>query len=428
MNKTEYLYELFQKHRKVSTDTRSIGPGSLFFALKGPKFNANQFAEEALKAGASYAIIDDEAFEKGDQFIIVDDTLKALQQLARFHRDQLKIPVIGLTGSNGKTTTKELLAVTLGTKYKTSVTKGNLNNHIGVPLTLLEIDDSIEMAVIEMGANHVGEIALLCELANPTHGLITNIGRAHIGTFGGFENIVRGKSELYQHLLSNGGTVFVNSKDDVLAQMATRFESPVFYPCKEDDYCCEFLDANPFLRFRAENGTEVQTHIIGAYNFQNIAAALCVAEYFDVDPDAANQAVADYVPGNMRSQWIQQGSNTILLDAYNANPSSMEVALEMLNQLKADKKVVILGDMYDLEDQSEQEHRKLGGLIANKKINKVYLCGPLMKPALLELPGALHFDRKQDLIEELKKNPISDATILVKASRGIGLETLLEFL
>ena len=273
------LYEKYLQSRKVSTDTRQITPGSVFFALKGPHFNANTFAEEALRAGASYAVVDEKEFVKNERCVLVENSLEALQKLARHHRDQLKIPVIGLTGSNGKTTSKELLNSVLSKKYKTYATKGNLNNQIGVPLTLLAIDQSTEIAIIEMGANHVGEIASLSSIANPTHGFITNIGKAHIGTFGGFDNIIRGKSELYQHLINNKGQVFINSQNLILANMAKRFSSPLFYPGPGDYYHCQLLDADPFIRYRAENDEVVQTQLMGDYNFENIAAALCIGKF-----------------------------------------------------------------------------------------------------------------------------------------------------
>lgn len=422
------LYRKYRETGKVSTDTRNILPNSIFFALKGDRFNANEFAEEALKKGARYAVIDEEKYAVSDSCILVPDVLKCLQQLARYHRDQLKIPVLALTGSNGKTTSKELVNLVLGCKYKTQATKGNLNNHIGVPLTVLAIEDSTEIAVVEMGANHLGEIALLCEIANPTHGFITNIGKAHIGTFGGFENIIRGKSELYQHLITNNGTVFINTQNHILANMAKRFALPVFYPAKGDYYHSELLSSDPYVKFRAENGEQVQTHLFGAYNFENIAVALCIGKYFGVDAHQANQAVANYVPSNMRSQVMNKGSNTIILDAYNANPSSMQAAIENLSSMKASHKVLILGDMFELEGESEQEHRLLGALIKERYFSDVYLCGNLIKAAHEVIPFAKYFSRKEDLIENLKKEPIENATILVKASRGIGLESIVEYL
>jgi UDP-N-acetylmuramoyl-tripeptide--D-alanyl-D-alanine ligase len=422
------LYAKFLQSGKVSTDTRQIDPGSIFFALKGEKFNANTFADQALEKGAMYAVVDEEEHAQDNRCILVGDVLQALQRLARYHRDQLKFPVIGLTGSNGKTTSKELLHAVLSKKFKTFATKGNLNNHIGVPLTLLSIDKTIEMAVVEMGANHLGEISLLCSIANPSHGFITNIGRAHIGLFGGYENIIRAKSELFQHLIDNGGTVFINSQNEVLANMAKRFRAPLFYPAKGDFYHGELISADPFLKIRAENGAEVLTNLIGGYNFENVMSALCIGKYFGVDPDQANEAIAAYVPGNMRSQMVQKGSNRIILDAYNANPSSMRAAVENVASMKADKKVLILGDMYELEGEAEKEHQAIGKLIRERNFGSVYLCGKLFKSAMSEVPKAKYFETKSDLIDDLKNYPLKDCTILVKASRGIGLETIVEYL
>src|SRR5688572_17371689 len=422
------LYKRFLESGKISTDTRQISAGSIFFALKGDKFNANTFALQALEKGALYSVVDEKEYADHERCILVDDVLETLQQLARYHRDQLNIPVIGLTGSNGKTTSKELLNSVLSKKYKTYATKGNLNNHIGVPLTLLAIDKTVEIAVVEMGANHLGEIALLCSIANPSHGFITNIGRAHIGMFGGFENIIRAKSELYQHLIENGGIVFINSQNEILANMAKRFKQPIFYPAMNDYYHGELISADPFVQVRAENGTHLQTKLIGSYNFENIMSALCIGKYFDVPADAANEAVEQYEPGNMRSQMVKKGTNTIILDAYNANPSSMQAAVENLAAMKTDRKVVILGDMFELEDEAEKEHKLLGQLLRQKKFDQVYLCGKLFKSALAEIPAAKYFEDKTSLIENLKTNPFSDSIILVKASRGIGLETIVEYL
>lgn len=420
------LYQNYLKTGKVSTDTRQITPGSIFFALKGEKFNANQFAEEALAKGAQLAVIDEAAFAKDNRYVVVENVLKTLQQLARYHRDQLTIPIIGLTGSNGKTTSKELLNAVLAKKIKTFATKGNLNNHIGVPLSVLSIDNTVEIAVIEMGANHLGEIADLCNIANPTHGFITNIGKAHIGTFGGFDNIIRGKSELYMHLINQQGTVFINSQNPILFNMAKRFKNPLLYPTKGDYFHCELISADPYIKIRTEDGREAQTKLIGAYNFENIATALCIGKFFGVDATLALQAVAEYEPANMRSQVIKKNSNTIVLDAYNANPSSMEAAIRNLADMKADHKVLILGDMFELEEEAEAEHRNMGKLIRDLGFNDVLLCGELMSSALKEFPRAKHFYKKEDLLEYLKQNPISQATVLVKASRGIGLEAVMD--
>jgi UDP-N-acetylmuramoyl-tripeptide--D-alanyl-D-alanine ligase len=420
------LYSKFLKSGKVSTDTRQITPGSIFFALRGARFNANEFAAQALEKGASCVVIDDAAYKVDERCIVADNVLETLQKLARHHRDQLKIPVVGLTGSNGKTTSKELVSTVLSKKFKTYATKGNLNNHIGVPLTILSIDSSYEMAVVEMGANHLGEIALLCSIANPTHGFITNIGKAHIGTFGGYENIIRAKSELYQHLITTQGTVFINSQNAILANMAKRFSSPVLYPAKGDYYHCELIGADPFVKLKAENGEVVTTNLIGTYNFENMAAALCIGKFFGVDGVDANRAIAEYIPSNMRSQMVTKGTNTIILDAYNANPSSMQAAIENIAAMKAPRKVVILGDMFELEEEAEKEHRSLGKLVREKGLQEVYFCGNLIKTALEEVPSAKHFTTKDALMEQLRKDKLTDATILVKASRGIGLETIVE--
>jgi len=422
------LYQLYLQSRKVSTDTRQIESNALFFALKGPTFNANAFAEEALAKGASYAIVDDVRFATDKRIIVVQDCLLALQELARFHRTQLNIPIVGLTGSNGKTTSKELLNAVLRKKFKTFATKGNLNNHIGVPLTILAIDSSIELAIIEMGANHVGEIALLSSIALPTHGFITNIGKAHIGTFGGFENIIRGKSELYQHLIQKEGTVFINSQNPILSNMAKRFSNPIMYPTKGDYYACELVEANPFLVIKTEEGAIIKTQMIGAYNFENIATALCIGKYFGVEAAKANEGIAEYVAGNMRSQVMSKGSNTIILDAYNANPSSMAAAIENLAGMKAEKKVAIVGDMFELEEEAEKEHSQLGELLSDKNFEQVYLCGMLMKSAFATMPQAHYFETRDLLIAHLQKNPIQNATILIKASRGMGLEKCVEVL
>jgi UDP-N-acetylmuramoyl-tripeptide--D-alanyl-D-alanine ligase len=400
----------------------------MFFALKGDKFNANEFAADALSKGASYVVIDEPEFDKGDGYILVGNVLETLQKLARYHRDQFTIPVLALTGSNGKTTSKELVHAVLSKKYKTHATKGNLNNHIGVPLTILSTGPDAEIAVVEMGANHLGEIKLLCDIANPTHGFITNIGKAHIGTFGGYENIIRGKSELYQHLLETDGKVFINSQNPILANMAKRFRDPILYPAKGNYYFAELISADPMVTVRAENGEAIQTNLIGGYNFENIAAALCIGKYFGVLETLANRAVAEYVPGNMRSQILEKNSNKIILDAYNANPSSMQAAIENISRMNASKKVLILGDMFELEGEADKEHQAIGKLIKDLSLENVYLCGSLFKSALHEIPNAKYFVRKEDLIQELKQFPISNSLILVKASRGIGLETVVEYL
>ncbi|HEY8510674.1 MAG TPA: UDP-N-acetylmuramoyl-tripeptide--D-alanyl-D-alanine ligase [Cyclobacteriaceae bacterium] len=422
------LYNKFLESAGISTDTRNIAPGSMFFALRGDRFNANEFAAEALTKGASYAVVDQAEYAKGESYILVSNTLESLQQLARFHRDRLEIPVLALTGSNGKTTTKELIHAVLSRRYRVHATRGNLNNHIGVPLTVLGIKPHHEIAVVEMGANHVGEIAMLCGIADPTHGLITNIGRAHIGLFGGVAQIARAKGELYDHLAARNGVVFINSRNELLTGMAKKFKATLTYPAKGDYYTAQLIAADPYVRLVADNGQEVTTQLIGAYNFENIASALCIGKYFGVAQEEANAAVAAYRPENMRSQVVRKGSNTIILDAYNANPSSMQAAIENLLAMPANRKVLILGDMFELGDESDREHRLLASLIKQHGFKDVYLCGNLMAAAAEELPEAKHFTNKADLIEALKSADISDSLVLIKASRGIGLEEVVEYI
>jgi UDP-N-acetylmuramoyl-tripeptide--D-alanyl-D-alanine ligase len=422
------LYQKYLESGKVSTDTRQITPGSVFFALKGPSFNANAFAQEALSRGASYCVVDEAAFAKDPRFVLVPDSLVALQDLARHHRSQLNIPVIGLTGSNGKTTSKELVSTVLSRKFKTYSTRGNLNNHIGVPLTVLSIDHSYEIAVVEMGANHVGEIAMLSDIARPTHGFITNIGKAHIGTFGGFENIIRGKTELYQHLIDHQGTVFINSTNPILSAMIKRFKEPVLYPASGDFLHCTITRTEPWLEVMTEQGAVIRTQLVGAYNFENIAVALCIGKFFGVNPVEAAKAIEAYAPGNMRSQVIQKGTNTIILDAYNANPTSMEAAIDSLSRMKAERKIAILGDMFELEEEAVTEHRHIGAVLRDRKIDEAYLCGELMQNAKTTFPQGKFFRTRDELVEALKAAPVSGATILIKGSRGMAMEKVADLL
>jgi len=400
----------------------------MFFALKGPNFNANQFGSKALEQGAKYAVIDDEKYKLNDNYLLVPDVLQTLQQLALHHRRQLNIPFIGITGSNGKTTSKELLHMVLSNKYNTFATKGNLNNHIGVPVSILSIDNRVQMAIIEMGANKVGDIAELVAIAEPTHGLITNIGKAHIEGFGSFEGVIRGKSELYQYLIQNEGKIFVNSANEILANMSKRIKQPVFYPQAGDFFECKLLEANPYVKYLPENGEEVLSNLMGRYNFENIAAALCIGKYFDVDAAAANEAIRNYVPSNNRSQVFKKGSNTILMDAYNANPTSMQAALDNFGQIKAAKKVAILGDMYELGSNEAEEHKIIGEITAGMSLQAIVFYGNKMKAAKATNPAGIHFDNKNDLISYLKTNQFHDTYILIKGSRAMALEGIVEFL
>ncbi|GAB4029182.1 UDP-N-acetylmuramoyl-tripeptide--D-alanyl-D-alanine ligase [Spirosoma gilvum] len=438
MVSTEQLYQKFLECTGVSTDTRRITPGCLFVALKGDTFDGNQFAEQALASGARYALVDDAGVAAREALtgscLLVADALAALQDLARHHRQTFTFPVIGLTGSNGKTTTKELIAGVLSKKYRTYATLGNLNNHIGVPLTLLAINDQYEMAVVEMGANHQKEIELLCSIAQPTHGLITNVGKAHLEGFGGFEGVKKGKGELYDYLAQNGRTVFINSRDKILTALyrdrlkthrpETTFAEAIFYPGEPVD----LLQESPVVIYRDTTGQEITTHLPGRYNFENMLAALAIGDYFGVTTEEANRAIADYNPTNNRSQVVTKGTNTILLDAYNANPSSMAAAIRQFAAMPANRKVVILGDMYELGDESEAEHAALGKLIAEGKFDLVILAGKDMKFALSYLPQAYYFPDKFSLHNWLMDHPMTDTHLLVKGSRGMSLESVVPFI
>lgn len=426
MSVTE-LYKIFLKSTGISTDTRQITPGSIFFALKGANFNGNEFAKSALEKGASFAVVDEQLHALDERYLLVPDVLSMLQQLANYHRKQFDIPVLAITGSNGKTTTKELINVVLSKKYKTHATKGNLNNHIGVPLTLLAMPKDTELAIIEMGANHQKEIEGYCKVAEPTHGIITNIGKAHLEGFGGAEGVKKGKGELFEYLLANNGTAFINSKNEILKSIS-KFTKPKFFPEEGDFYHAEFLDASPFIRFKAENGEIVETHLIGKYNFENIASALCIGKFFEVKASDANKAVASYVPQNMRSQIVQKGSNEIILDAYNANPSSMKAAIENFMQIRKDKKIMVLGDMFELGQESRREHENLGRLISGLTFDMILLCGKEMKYAKDFCHHATYFADKKSMEEWLKKQKLENYEILIKGSRGMGLESLVELI
>ncbi|NIJ51475.1 UDP-N-acetylmuramoyl-tripeptide--D-alanyl-D-alanine ligase [Dyadobacter arcticus] len=426
---TETLYQLFSQGAKISTDTRQITPGCIFFALKGDKFDGNQYAADALEKGAGYAVVDDEKVVADKRFLLVEDVLSALQDLARHHRKTFTFPVIALTGSNGKTTTKELIAKVLSMKYNTYATKGNLNNHIGVPLTILSIDTAKhEIAVVEMGANHQAEIALLSSIALPTHGLITNIGKAHLEGFGGVAGIMKGKGELFDFLSKKKGTVFVNSTDDTVMDMVSKrraFGEIVFYCSESSKVNPELLQENPFVIYKS-NGKTISTHLPGSYNYDNICAALAVGKHFKVSDEDANEAVASYQPDNNRSQIVKKGSNTIFMDAYNANPSSMAAAVASFGRMEAPRTMVILGDMFELGEAAPEEHLELGKLIAAEKFDIVILAGSLMQHALPALPKAYYFPDKFSLHNWVMDNPQENTYILIKGSRGMSLETVLD--
>ncbi len=433
MTSITLLYNKFLTCSGVSTDTRQITPNCLFIALRGDHFNANEFALQALATGASFAVVDDPAVAAADpRCLLVPDTLTALQELARHHRHLFTCPVIGLTGSNGKTTTKELIAAVLSRKYATEATNGNLNNHIGVPLTLLRMNAATcQMAIVEMGANHQQEIAMLSRICEPTHGLITNVGKAHLEGFGGLAGVRKGKGELFDYLAETGGTVFVNAQDETLMAMHAErsFAETVFYLA---DHQPELLLEAPVAVYRTAGGATIQTHLPGRYNFENVAAALAIGAYFGVPEADAHEAVAAYNPTNNRSQVVVKGTNTILLDAYNANPSSMAAAIRQFGQSHpgngpAPRKAVLLGDMYELGEESPAEHAALGRLVAEQGFDLVILAGKEMKYALPALPKAYYFPDKFSLHNWIADNPMINTYLLIKGSRGMKLETVVPF-
>jgi UDP-N-acetylmuramoyl-tripeptide--D-alanyl-D-alanine ligase len=421
----EKLYQSFLRSTGVTTDTRSIKPGQVFFCLRGPNFDANTFAVKALELGAVMVVSDDATYQSIEGILLVDDVLQALQDLARHHRRHFNIPYLAITGSNGKTTTKELVREALSPKFKVWATQGNLNNHIGVPLTLLAMPADTNLAVIEMGANHQGEIRDLCAIAEPTHGLITNIGKAHLEGFGGVDGILKGKTELFDFLAKNDGLIFLNSSDKALNPLIPKYRKLFTFPNEGDDFYCQMLEANPFVQLKTQNGLEVKTALVGSYNFLNAAAALAVANFFGVPEPAALEAIAAYRPENNRSQLIPKGDSLLILDAYNANPSSMHAAIENLASMQGyEQKMAILGDMLELGDESDAEHQKLAGLVRALRIDKVVFCGPEMKAAARQYAEAEYFEQKTELAEWLKNKEFSKTLVLIKGSRGMGLETL----
>ncbi len=433
MDRIAELYHYYLKHRSVCTDTRQISKDCLFFALKGDTFDGNKFAAQALENGAALAIVDDKTLALSDQHFLVEDVLTALQQLAAHHRDQLSIPFIGLTGSNGKTTTKELINSVLSVAYQTHATKGNLNNHIGVPLTLLSMPDDTEVAIIEMGANHQKEIAMLSAICKPTHGLITNVGRAHLEGFGGIEGVKKGKGELYDFLKSSKGIAFINHDNNELVQMGREraLERVIFYGTGADNYVSGKTESSePFISMEwLKQDMEVdalpelaQSNLTGSYNAENILAAITIGTFFKLSPDQINKGISDYVPQNNRSQLSKTDRNTLICDYYNANPSSMDAALSNFSKMEAGKKVMILGDMFELGEHSEAEHKAVIEKALALKAWQTLFVGKHFFAARTE--GALFFEDTASVSAWLDQNPISQATILVKGSRGMALEKL----
>lgn len=422
---TEKIYELFKNSTGVETDTRKIGKGALFFCLKGENFNANEFAEEALEKGAIAVIADEEKYVTNERIILVDNVLTTLQQLANHHRRQFDIPVIGITGTNGKTTTKELVTTVLSAKFRTHATAGNFNNHIGVPLTLLSMPTDTEIAVVEMGANHPGEIGELCRIAEPDHGIITNIGKAHLEGFGSLQGVIDTKRELYDYVSKTKGKVFVDASNDLLMKLSNNIDRLTYGTAKDARYKAELISSEPFLTVKLDDNT-VETNLLGIYNLTNLAAAWATGRYFGVDAGVAAKALSDYKPANKRSQFMETAFNKIYLDAYNANPTSMENALKSFAEINLPHKVAILGDMLELGDESFDEHLDLMEKIKTYGFEETIFVGPEFCKAAGN--GFRCFENTGDTAAYLQNHKLSGKFILLKGSRGIGLEKLLPVL
>ncbi len=424
------LYAIFRSYPIITTDSRNIPANSIFFALKGANFNGNAFAEEALSKGASYAVIDEPEFAINDRTVLVDDVLSSLQQLAQYHRNQLGIPILAITGTNGKTTTKELITAVLSKKFKVNSTKGNLNNHIGVPLTLLSMNEQTEFGVVEMGANHPGEIKSLCDIANPDFGLVTNIGKAHLEGFGSFEGVIKTKSEMYDFIRNKSGKCFLNADNPLLINQAKGIELISYGESTDYFMAGELASTDNYLVVKAlfpKGWLYLKSKLIGDYNFENLLAAACIGKYFDVDPLLIQEAITEYTPSNNRSQLIKKATNTIIMDAYNANPTSMMAALSNFASIQHENKCVILGDMLELGDTSAEEHQKITDFIEEQTFAEVYLVGPQFKNTT-DRTQKKKFEQVELLTIYLKTQPIENKLILIKGSRGIHLEKVLELI
>ena len=425
MKELSQLHQLFLESTGICTDTRKLKKGNLYLALKGDNFNGNNFAAKALELGADYSIVDEQPEEQNDHIIKVEDGLDTLQKLAAYHRKYLNLPILSITGSNGKTTTKELIREVLSKKYKTVSTKGNLNNHIGVPLTLLSMNKETEFGIVEMGANHQGEIASLCKIAQPDYGYITNFGKAHLEGFGGVEGVIKGKSELYNYLIKNNKTIFINYDDEIQVEKSKGTDIISFSEGKNATHQITFLKADPFVKINTED-TQINSQLIGTYNAKNIAAAICIGKYFKIPVKAIKEAIESYQPTNNRSQIINQNSNQIILDAYNANPTSMKAALENLEAIPTKNKIAILGDMFEVGNTSAEEHQIIIDLLEKLEFSNMMVCGKNFYQTSTQ--EVSKFENFEDLKNYIQRNNFEDATILIKGSRGMALERILEVL
>ena len=422
------LYKLFLKYPSISTDSRKIIPKSIFFALQGENFDGNNFASKALESGSAIAVVDNPDVVVNDRYFLVENVLSALQLLGKEHRKNLGLPILGITGTNGKTTTKELIATVLSKKYNTCYTQGNFNNHIGVPLTLLRMTSKTEIGIVEMGANHPGEIASLCKIASPDLGLITNIGKAHLEGFGSFEGIKNTKAELYRSVEQIRGKLFINQDNKILTELVDKGTEKITYGKSNAFLKGRIIDSGPFLTLDIILPTgevQIKTKLIGQYNFENVLAAACVGKYFSVKPEDIKDAIETYIPSNNRSQLIMKGSNQIIMDAYNANPTSMKASINNFLSLNSTSRIVILGDMLELGNYSLTEHQSVVDLLKANNIDLTLLVGENFK-ATTHPTSMKCFKNTDLLIDHLKENPIHKSHILIKGSRGIRLEKVLE--
>lgn len=422
------LYDLFIHNPQITTDSRNCPKGSIFFALKGDKFDGNQYAGKALASGCVYAVIDNPDYYIGERTILVDNVLKTLQQLAHHHRKVLGLPIIGITGTNGKTTTKELLAAVLSTKFNLLYTEGNFNNHIGVPLTLLRLTHDHEMAVIEMGASHPGDIKELVDIVHPNYGIITNVGRAHLEGFGSFEGVIRTKGELYDYIRRSKGKIFIKKENEYLQSIAKGIEQ-ITYGNGDDAFASgQVVSCDPFLVFNWKQQGKlhtVETHIIGSYNLDNVLAAVAVGCFFKIPAERISRAIAAYEPTNNRSQFKKTDNNELIIDAYNANPSSMKVALDNFITMPVQPKAIILGDMRELGPTSDELHAEVVAQIKKGQFDKVFLCGEHFSKVGKEFSP---FATTEAMVEELRKQPLKGYHILIKGSHSMGLEKLADIL
>ena len=422
------IHDLFLKCSKVSIDTRKIEPNSFFVAIKGERFDANTFAKEALEKGVSYVVIDNADYYIDDRTILVKDSLETLQALAKFHRQFLNLPIIALTGSNGKTTTKELINVVLSKKFNIKATVGNLNNHIGVPLTLLSFTAETKIGIVEMGANHQKEIEFLCEIAQPDYGYITNFGKAHLEGFGGVEGVIKGKSEMYRYLKTHDKSVFVNLDDEIQKEKTEHFHRITF--SQKDNNVNVFIDdvtANPFVKIKTL-GIEINSHLIGLYNATNLNAAIVIGYHFEVPTDDIKAAIESYIPENNRSQLLTKGSNEIILDAYNANPSSMLVALENFIQLDKTNKCIVIGDMYELGEESLAEHKAIVNFLNQNSSFECHFVGKDFFANTIQKENFHFYNTFEDFTKYLVSVKLEHKTLLIKGSRGMALERTLDYL